>query len=43
MLEACAPTFFARSGSASSMNLRIASLLGRRPRITMGPSLSSEA
>jgi hypothetical protein len=41
MLEACAPTFFARSGSASSMNLRTASLLGSRPRITMGSSLSS--
>jgi CRISPR locus-related DNA-binding protein len=41
MLEACAPTFLARSGSASSMNLRTASLLGSRPRITIGSSLSS--
>ena len=30
-LEACAPTFFARSGSASSMNLLTTSLLGSRP------------
>jgi hypothetical protein len=40
-LDAWAPTFFARSGSASSMNLHTASLLGSLPRITMGSSLSS--